>query len=88
MYEPLLQIESIPVIADADVVAALEAEGLAVDVVGSGDRLEVAVRETAAIADLSHRVAEALDRLVWTQPRSLVTERLGPLAFSIHPAAA
>jgi hypothetical protein len=88
MMRELLQIESIPAIPDADIVAALRAEGLAVDVIGRGDRLEMAVRETTTITDLSRRVAEALDRLVWTQPRSLVAERLGPLAFSIHPVAA
>jgi len=83
-----IQIESVPTIPDADVVAALSAEGLAVDVVGSGTCLEVAVRESGGIAELSGRVTAAVNRLVWAQPRSLVADRLGPLSFCIHPAAA
>jgi hypothetical protein len=89
MVEPIeLQIESVPAIPDADVVAALWAEGLAVVVIGSGDCLEVAVREPAAVTELSRRVGDALDRLIRAQPRSLVAARLGPLAFCIHPVAA
>ena len=88
MQIELIQIESVPAIPDADVVAALSAEGLAVDVIGSGTRLEIAVHESAPVDELTGQVMAAVNRLVWAQPRSLVADRLGPLSFSIHPAAA
>ena len=84
----LVQIESVPTIPDADVVAALSAEGLSCDVIGSGAYLEVAVREPDAVAELTGRVTAAVNGLVEAQPRSLVADRLGPLSFCIHPVAA
>ncbi len=88
MSEALVQIESVPTIPDADVVAALWAEGLAVDVIGSGTRLDIAVHESAPVDELMGQVTAAVNRLVRAQPRSLVADRLGPLSFCIHPVAA
>jgi hypothetical protein len=82
----LVEIDSIPSIADARILEALAARGVEGSVTSEAP-LQLSV-ETSDRDSLIERIQVALDQLVLDHAPSLIPERVGPLAFIIHPPAA
>jgi hypothetical protein len=83
--ETVVRIESVPLINADQLLAALQAEGVAGSVV---EREPLAVRVTGTdVGLLAQRVASALDGLALIATRPMISERVGPVSFVVRPAA-
>jgi hypothetical protein len=82
----VVRIEATPAVVLDRMLDSLSEEGIAGTVVARDACLEIRVLDVEA-PSLAHRVSAALDRLVLSEPRSLVPEQVGPVSFVLRPAA-
>ncbi len=83
--ETVVQIESVPLISDDQLLVALQAEGVEGSIVG---REPLAVRVSEAdLSLLARRVLSAVDGLALIAARPMISEQVGPVSFVVRPAA-
>ncbi len=83
--ETVVQIESVPLISDDQLLVALRSEGVEGSIVG---REPLAVRVSEAdLSLLARRVLSAVDGLALIAARPMISEQVGPVSFVVRPAA-
>ena len=83
--ETVVQIESVPLISDDQLLVALRSEGVEGFVVGR-EPLAVRVSEVD-LSLLARRVLSAVDGLALIAARPMISEQVGPVSFVVRPAA-